>query len=125
MKNDYLLEVENRLQGLHTRLAELHFSTSPISIHKLIDEFSGNLREFEDEIMEDAQSIHGLIEPGELEPILPESMDFIDLLGEVRGMLAGMKDELSGKMYTGIINCVDEFWHTTNKTIYLVMLENK
>lgn len=122
MKNEYLISVENRLHGYHTRLKELHYSAPSFSIHKLIDEFDGALSSFDDEIMEDAQGIFGFIQPGELSPELPQETDFEALLRSIRVMLAEMKDQLQDKCYTGIINTVDDFWHTINKNIYLVKL---
>ena len=126
MKNDFILNLENRLRGIGTRLKELHFSAPSITIHKLIDDYSSDFAEFEDEIMENSQALWGTIKPGELDPVLPEATDFITLLEEVRGILAGIKKEAGeDMMWTGIINIVDEFWSTTNKYIYLQNIENK
>lgn len=122
MKNEYLLSIENRLHGYHTRLKELHYSAPSYSLHKIIDKFDEELQEFDDTIMEDAQSIFGVIQPGMIQPILPEETEIESLLRGVRGMLAEMKDNLLEKLYTGIINTVDEFWATINKTIYLVRI---
>ena len=125
MKNNYLVTLENKIHGYHTRLKELHCSAPSYSIHKIIDEFDESLLDFDDNIMEDAQSIFNVIEPGELNPILPKSMEIEDLLGEIRAELADMKEKLTEKMYTGIINEVDDFWHTVNQTIYLVRIAKK
>jgi hypothetical protein len=75
--------------------------------------------------MEDAISIFGEIEPGELSPKLPKELEIEELLCAIRADLADAKDELTEKLYTGIINEIDEFWHTVNKTIYLVRLSKK
>lgn len=120
MKNEYLLSIENRLHGYHTRLKELHYSAPSYSLHKIIDEFDDELQEFDDTIMEDSQSIFGVIQPGMIQPVLPEETEIEALLRGIRGLLAEMKDELQEKLYTGIINTVDDFWSTVNKTIYLV-----
>lgn len=125
MKNEYLLTVENRLHGYHTRLKELHYSAPSYSLHKIIDEFDSQLQEFDDTIMEDAQSIFGFIEPGMIAPVLPEEVEIEALLRSVRAMLAEMKDTLQEKLYTGIQNTIDDFWSTLNKTIYLVMIAKK
>ena len=122
MKNEYLLSIENRLHGYHTRLKELHYSAPSYSLHKIIDEFDEELQEFDDTIMEDAQSIFGNIMPGMIQPVLPEETEIETLLRGIRGMLADMKDNLQEKLYTGIINTVDDFWATINKTIYLVRI---
>lgn len=122
MKNEYLLSIEARLHGYHTRLKELHFSAPTYSLHKIIDDFDEELQEFDDTIMEDSQSIFGVIQPGMIQPVLPEETEIEDVLRGIRGMLAEMKDNLQEKLYTGIINTVDEFWATINKTIYLVRI---
>lgn len=122
MNNEYLLSIEARLHGYHTRLKELHYSAPSYSLHKIIDEFDGDLQEFDDTIMEDAQSVFGTIQPGMIQPVLPEETEIESLLRSIRGMLAEMKDNLQEKLYTGIINTVDDFWSTINKTIYLVRI---
>lgn len=125
MTNEYLLSIEGRLHGYHTRLKELHFSAPTMSLHKVIDDFDSELQEFDDTIMEDAQSIFGFIEPGTIEPVLPEETEIEELLRSIRAMLAEMKDTLQEKLYTGIINTVDDFWSEVNKTIYLVKICKK
>lgn len=124
MTNEFIINLENQLRGIGTRLKELHFSASSISIHKLIDDYTSEFNEFEDSIMENSQALWGTIKPGELEPVLPSSMDFVSLLEEIRGILSGIKKEAKDSMlWTGIITIVDDFWKTTNKYIYLIHLE--
>lgn len=125
MKNEFIMSLENRLHGYHTRLKELHFSASSIAEHKLIDEFDEELLKFDDEVMEDAQAIFGRISVGMIQPVLPKSTSFSDLLNEIRADLVKTKDTLTEKMYTGIINVVDDFFHTVNKNIYLNNIINK
>lgn len=125
MKNDYFLSLEGKLHGYHTRLKELHFSAPSYELHKIIDEFDEALLTFDDEIMEDAQSLFEIIEPGQINPVLPEEKEIESLLQAIRGILADMKGKLKGNMYTGILNEVDDFWHTINKTIYLVQVAKK
>ena len=79
MKNEYLLSIEGRLHGYFTRIKELHFSAPSMSLHTLTDEFDKKLRDFDDELMEDAQSIFGFIEPGEIQPTLPEEMEIEEI----------------------------------------------
>lgn len=125
MKNDFIRNLENRFHGYHTRLKELHFSAPTMAEHKLIDEFDEEFLEFDDEVMEDAQAIFGRIEVGMIQPVLPKSTNFKDLLIEIRADLVKTKDTLTEKMYTGIINVVDDFFHTVNKNIYLIDIINK
>ena len=125
MRNEFIMSLENRLHGYHTRLKELHFSAPSMAEHKLIDDFDGDLLKFDDEVMEDAQAIFGRIGVGMIQPILPKAKNFEDLLMEIRADLVKIKDTLTEKMYTGIINVVDDFFHTVNKTIYLNNIINK
>lgn len=120
MTNNFMIGVENKLHGFHTRLKELHYSASSISLHKLIDEFDGELGNFDDALMENAQALWGLIEPGDLNPELPEAIDFGTVLEDIRGILVSIKRESANSMmWTGIINIVDDFFSTVNKYIYL------
>lgn len=126
MTNEFIINLENQLRGIGTRLKELHFSASSITIHKLIDEYDSEFSEFEDKVMENSQALWGTIEPGTLDPVLPESMDFTSLLEEIRGILTSIKKEAKDSMLWTGINCiVDDFWATTNKYIYLINLEKK
>lgn len=126
MTNEFLLNLENKLQGCGTRLKELHWDASSLSMHKLVDDFTAEFREFEDNLMENAQALFGFIEIGSLNPILPEAKTFLELLEDVRGMLVNIKKEAKDSlMWSGIINIVDDFFTTTNKYIYLTKIINK
>ena len=126
MSNEFLLNLENKLQGCGTRLKELHWDASSLSIHKLVDEFTAEFREFEDNLMENAQAIFGFVEVGSLNPILPEAKNFLELLEDVRGMLVTIKKEAKDSMmWSGIINIVDDFFATVNKYIYLANITKR
>ena len=120
MTNNFIVGAENKLHGFHTRLKELHYSASSISLHKLIDEFDEELGKFDDSLMENAQALWGFIEPGDLNPELPEATDFGTALEDLRGLLVSIKRESANSMmWAGIINIVDDFFSTVNKYIYL------
>lgn len=126
MTNEFLLNLENKLQGCGTRLKELHWDASSISIHKLVDDFTSDFREFEDNLMENAQAIFGFIEVGSLNPILPEAKSFMELLEDIRGMLVNIKKEAKDSMmWSGIINITDDFFSTVNKYIYLTNITKR
>ncbi len=126
MTNEFLLNLENKLQGCGTRLKELHWDASSISIHKLVDDFTSDFREFEDNLMENAQAIFGFIEIGSLNPILPEAKSFMELLEDIRGMLVNIKKEAKDSMmWSGIINITDDFFSTVNKYIYLTNITKR
>ena len=123
MNNEFMLNLENEFQGINTRLKELHFASPTMSIHRLIDDFAGEFREFEDAIMENAQALWGFIQPGDLNPVLPEALEFEDLLVDLRGKLIKVKQEAKDNMmWTGIINRVDDFFETVNSFIYQIKI---
>lgn len=126
MTNEFLLNLENKLQGCGTRLKELHWDASSISMHKLVDDFTAEFREFEDNLMENAQAIFGFVEIGSLNPVLPEAKSFIELLEDIRGMLVNIKKEAKDSMmWSGIINITDDFFSTVNKYIYLTNITKR
>lgn len=123
MTNNFILNLENKFHGIHTRLKELHFSAPTYNIHKLTDDFDEEFQEFDDALMENAQALWGFIRPGDLSPILPEAKEFEELLTDIRGILVSIKKEAGSNMlWSGIINRVDDFFETVNKYIYLVKI---
>jgi hypothetical protein len=118
-----ILNFENRLQGYRTRVKELHFSAKKHSIHVILDDFSNDLASYEDEIMEEAQAIHGQYTPGEINPVLPRSLDAESLMKEIRADLANMREYFQSEaMYMGMQSETESFFHTVNKTLYLIKL---
>lgn len=124
MENKFILDLENKFHGIHTRLKELHFSAPSMSIHKLIDDFDEEFQEFDDAFMENAQALWGFIKPGMLNPILPKAMNFQELLAEIKGLLVKVKREAADNeiFWSGILNRVDDFMEIVNKYIYLGMI---
>lgn len=124
MKNTFILNLENKFHGIHTRLKELHFSAPTLSLHKLIDDFDSEFQEFDDAVMENSQALWGFIQPGDLNPVLPESMEFLEILSEIKGLLVMIKKESKDNemLWAGIINRVDDFIESVNKYIYLTYI---
>lgn len=122
LNRDYMLSLEGKLFGFHIRLKELHFSADCMDIHKLTDEFDSALLEFDDAIMENLQPLpnFGVIGVGDINPEIPEAIDFKDVLLSVRGLLADFKKQATEVMFSGATSVVDEFFATVNKYIYLV-----
>lgn len=123
MTNKFILNLENKFHGIHTRLKELHFSSPNMSLHKLIGEFDDEFGDFDDAIMENAQTLWGFIKPGDLSPELPKALEIEELLQDIRGLLVSVKKEAGDNMmWTGIINRVDDFFETVNSYIYQVRI---
>ena len=121
MNNALMVDTLGKFLGYHIRVRELHWFVVPDhGLHKQLDDFDSDILEFVDEIAEDAQCMFGKISPGEITPILPEETEFGPLLRGMRAFMANLKDQMTDKCWTGIINCIDEFWHIVNKNIYLL-----
>lgn len=120
LNREQMIDLENKLQGFQVRIKELHFSASSLDAHKTIDEFDEEFLEFEDSIMENMQALFDVIEPGTLNPILPEATTFKELLEDIRGVLVSVKKESEDNMmFTGVVNLIDDFFSTVNKYVYL------
>ncbi len=120
MNNALMTDTLGKLLGYHIRVRELHWFVIPNhGLHKQLDDFDSDILEFIDEIAEDAQCMFGKVSPGEITPVLPEEVEFGPLLRGIRTLLANLKDQMTDKCWTGIVNCIDDFWHTVNKNIYL------
>ena len=128
ISKDYMVSLDSKILGIHARLKELHYSAPNMDIHKLTDEFIGELLEFEDKVMENLQPMPGIgfVSVGDLHPEVPEEANFMDVLTSVRGMVADLKKQAGDAvMYSGIVSIVDDFFATINKYIYLVKIVEK
>ena len=128
ISKEYMVELDSKILGIHARLKELHYSAPNMDIHKLTDEFIGELLDFEDGIMENLQPMPGVgfVAVGDLHPIVPDESTFKDVLTLVRGIVADLKKQAGDAvMYSGIVSIVDDFFATINKYIYLVKIVEK
>lgn len=125
--SDFKITIENKMHGFRTRLKELHYSSPSWSIHKIIDDFTKELDEFDDALMENMIALFGTIKPGDLNPELPEATEFESLLEDFRGqILVSIKREAADSMmWTGITNLVDGFFTTVNSYVYKIQIAKK
>lgn len=119
-----LVEVINKIEGHKTRLKELHWSSPSHSFHIIIDEFSGELAEFEDALAENSIALLDFVYPGDLNPELPKEKDFESDLEAIRALLSSLKSECEDKCWSGVINLIDDFWTTVNRYIYLAKISS-
>jgi len=119
-----LVEVLNRIEGYKTRLKELHWSSPSHSFHIIIDEYSGEIAEFEDALAENSIALLDFVYPGDLNPVLPSDDDFESLLCSVRATLSGLKEDCEDMCWSGIVNLIDDFWTTTNRYVYLAKISS-
>lgn len=123
MDKKFIIEAVDKLHGFRTRLKECHYGADCMDIHLKTDEFIGELDEFEDALVENACALYGRIFPGELEPVLPESMDFQGVLEDLRGLAISIKREAGDElMMSGIVAIVDDFIKAVNKYLYLLLI---
>lgn len=126
MKNEFIIDTLNSIEGYKTRLKEIHWSSPNMCIHELSDEFSTILGNYEDQIAELAISLWGEIVPGELEPISSGDMDFLSLLQTILGKAIEVKRNCeSGLMWTGIESVTDSFIADVQTYIFKVRMEYK
>lgn len=117
---DLFIRLLGKMEGFKTRLKELHWDVNRLGTHKLIDDILNKLSEFQDSIAEDFQGEFGDIPVGTIRPTLPESTSLEPLLKEMRyELLVVPKAGVSGTMYTGMLNVIDDFYHKLNVFIYL------
>jgi hypothetical protein len=113
-----LLDFICRLEGYKTNVKNLHWAASNLTVHMELDDILDELSDFEDNVAEDAQAIYGQITVGDVYGISSVLDNPVDLLIAIRADLANMKDLLTDKMYVGIINEVEDYWHKVNIRIY-------
>ena len=127
MKNSYVLEIANTLESMKTNLKALHFSADSMSLHKSVtDEFDGELRTFDDDLLENLQGVvNDFIYPDELkakEDYEP-AMDFEEFLVNLRGFVISIKRKyMEDLMFSGVVNLLDDFSQVINRYLYLVRI---
>lgn len=123
MRNESVIRLAGQLAGFRVRLKELHFGTPSGYIHRVLDDYTNELLEYEDSVMEDAQGVFGEFRPGQIIPELPRATVPVELLKEIREALSELLSGATGPAWTGIRSVTEAFWHETSKTTYLLRKE--
>lgn len=120
-KINYIL---NSLEGVHSAMKMLHWSTTNKSEHLLTDEIDGSVLEYEDKIAEAAMGVlddrFGI---GDLKTLLPEHKDVKGILSELQKDVLDLENKLSDAKYNGIVNILDDLLTDINKWNYLRTLK--
>jgi hypothetical protein len=126
--NENVINFLSFLESAKTRCKEIHWNAAyTMSYHELADDVLDGISDYQDSIAEEAQALYGNIKIGELNPVkLSMEIDTLTmLLSAIRAELAKMKDVWTEKMFTGLVNETDDYWHLVNKQIYLARICQK
>jgi hypothetical protein len=118
------IEFLSGLEGMHSRLKTLHWSTKNHSEHVLTDDIDSSILEYEDKI---AECVMGRLNVrfgvGDLKCLLPDAKTLDSLVNEMLNDVITFKKEVDGDILnTGLINILDEFVSDINKWNYLKTL---
>lgn len=118
------IEFLSGLEGMHSRLKTLHWSTKNHSEHVLTDDIDSSVLEYEDKI---AECVMGRLNVrfgvGDLKCLLPDAKTLDSLVNEMLNDVITFKKEVDGDILnTGLINILDEFVSDINKWNYLKTL---
>ena len=110
----------NKLESYKTAIKNLHWSSSNMSEHKLLDDIASSLSDYQDDIAESAQGIYGKIKINELKPrkynITNSKKMINDLLSDTKMFLSSTRS----KDMVGIKSVVESFIGELNKFSYLM-----
>lgn len=118
------IEFLSGLEGMHSRLKTLHWSTKNHSEHVLTDDIDSSVLEYEDKI---AECVMGRLNVrfgvGDLKCLLPDAKTLDSLVNEMLNDVITFKKEIEGDILnTGLNNILDEFIYDINKWNYLKTL---
>lgn len=116
-----ILSYINKLQAYKTAIKNLHWSSKNMSEHKLLDDISDTVSEFQDKVAEIAQGIYGQIKLNELKPrrynITSSSKMLNDLLLDTKHFYVSTN---RNKDLIGIRSEIETFVGDLNQYIYLL-----
>lgn len=116
-RDEAMKRMLNLIEGYKTRLKELHWAADTTARHELIDKISDELGKYEDSISEDYQASNDF-PVGSLNPQLPESMNLIELIKEIKNEVVIMM-QLEDLELTGIKSESEAFYHKLRVFLYL------
>lgn len=133
LRNKYYSEADkglfitylNQLEGIKTRIKNLHWAAPAKNIHKYLDEFLGVVSDYQDTVAETYMGILGKMDPTDIEGVLAHAtnaMELIDLVYEKTAeFYEALPDETELK---GIISETETFIKDCKKYKYLFSLCN-
>ncbi len=119
------LEFLSALEGYHSLLKTIHWSTTNKSEHTLVDSIDEDVLEFEDRIAEATMGrLNIRFGVGDLTTLMPDAKTLDTLLKELEGDILKFKEQIGDEpKYSGMHNILDEFMEKVYSWNYLRTLK--
>lgn len=119
-----VLNFLSALEGYHSTLKMLHWSTERHSEHVLTDDIDSSVLKYEDKISEVAMgALDTRFGIGDLKCMLPQSKDLKSVLKELRADVNDFRDTADEKGMNGLVNILDDFTEDIDTWEYLRTLK--
>lgn len=119
-----VLNFLSALEGYHSTLKMLHWSTERHSEHVLTDDIDSSVLKYEDKISEVAMgALDTRFGIGDLKCMLPQSKDLKSVLKELRADINDFRDTAEEKGMNGLVNILDDFTEDIDTWEYLRTLK--
>jgi len=106
------------LEGYHQLCKTLHWSSTTMSEHKLLDDMDHSILEYEDSVAEVVMGItDSRFQNGDLKTLLPASKNIKDMLRELKDDVDKYRDKTDYN--SGLTNILDDFMSDIDKWNYL------
>ena len=121
MKN-FILNYVNTLEGYKTAIKSLHWNSKNLSQHKLCDDIADRISDFQDQVSEVEQSIHGNLPFNKLKGtgyVVKDLKTFVkDVLASANKFYKELQNK--GDDYIGMRSDVESFLSDMQRNLYLV-----
>lgn len=117
-----ILTFVNTLESYKTAIKNLHWSSKNMSEHKLFDDIADTVSDFQDEVSEIEQGLHGQIKKNQLRPKRYQIKNSTQFLNDVINETNAFYKTIGGKEYIGMRSVVETFLGDMDKYKYLLTL---
>lgn len=120
-----VLNFLSAMEGYHSLLKTIHWSTTNEAEHKLSDSIDENILEYEDRIAEATMGkLNTRFGVGDLKTLMPEAKTLDSMLKELETDIIKFKETIGENIkYSGMHNILDEFMEDIYKWNYLRTLK--
>lgn len=119
-----VLNFLSALEGYHSTLKMLHWSTERHSEHILTDDIDSSILKYEDKISEVSMgALDTRFGIGDLKCMLPQSKDLKSVLKELKTDVNDFRDVAEEKGMNGLVNILDDFTEDIDTWEYLRTLK--
>ena len=125
MEKKSIVDFLSALEGYHSLLKTIHWSTTNKPEHLLTDDIDEEVLEFEDRIAEEAMGkLNTRINVGELKTLMPDAKELGPMLTELENDIIKLMNEIGdAPTYCGMINILEEFMEKVSTWNYLRTLK--